>query len=49
MKEAVKRRKPEIEKAVQTKKLEIEATNANTKAKEVALAFIAKDRDEAAL
>ena len=42
MEEAAKRRKLDIEEAAQMKKLAIEATNADTKAKEVALAFIVK-------
>ena len=43
MEEAVKRRKLEIQEAVQTKKLDIKATNAKTKAKDVALALMTKE------
>ena len=43
MDEAAKRRKLDMKEAAQSKKLAIEATNADTKAKEVALAFIAKE------
>ena len=40
MEEAVKKRKLDIEEAAQLKKLETEATNADTKAKEVVLALM---------
>ena len=39
----IQKKKLEIEESVQTNKLETEATNAKTKAKEVALAFMAKE------
>ena len=45
MKEAVKKRKLDIEEAAQLKKLEIETTNADTKAKEVALALMSVDKN----
>ncbi|XBJ26130.1 hypothetical protein VPH35_003628 [Triticum aestivum] len=45
MEKDIKRRKLEIEEVIQMKKLEIEATHANTKAKEMALAFIAKQME----
>ena len=43
MEEAVKRRKLDMEEVVQTKKIANEATNVDTKAKEVALAFMIMD------
>ncbi|KAE8781308.1 Protein IQ-DOMAIN 31 [Hordeum vulgare] len=45
MQKAVKRRKLDIEEAAQLKKLEIDATNAGTKAKEVAPAFMSVDKN----
>ncbi|KAE8779532.1 Receptor-like protein kinase HSL1 [Hordeum vulgare] len=43
--EATKRGKLDIEEAAQLKKLEIEATRADSKAKEVALAFMSVDKN----
>ncbi|KAE8796870.1 Receptor-like protein kinase HSL1 [Hordeum vulgare] len=45
MEEATKRRKLDIEGGDQLKRLEIEATMADTKAKEVALAFMSVDKN----